>query len=120
MRLVLPFPPSVNTYYRSISRGGHATAIISASGRAFRGVVKSAVGFVHPDRRLTGRLSVTVELFPPDRRRRDIDNYIKALLDAITHAGVWEDDSQIDCISVFRCSRVAGGKTIVEIEEIGK
>jgi len=28
-------------------------------------------------------------------RRRDIDNYNKALFDALTHAGIWEDDSQI-------------------------
>ena len=33
-------------------------------------------------------------LYPPDARRRDIDNYNKALCDALTHAGVWEDDSQ--------------------------
>jgi Holliday junction resolvase RusA-like endonuclease len=33
--------------------------------------------------------------FPPDARRRDIDNYNKALFDALTHAGIWEDDSQV-------------------------
>jgi len=38
---------------------------------------------------------VEIILFPPDARRRDIDNYNKALFDALTHAGVWEDDSQV-------------------------
>ncbi|WP_134871266.1 RusA family crossover junction endodeoxyribonuclease, partial [Cronobacter sakazakii] len=39
--------------------------------------------------------SVEITLYPPDARRRDIDNYNKALFDALTHAGVWEDDSQV-------------------------
>lgn len=30
----------------------------------------------------------------PDRIR-DLDNYNKALFDALTHAGVWEDDRQV-------------------------
>jgi len=39
--------------------------------------------------------AVEITLFPPDERSRDIDNYNKALFDALTHAGVWEDDSQV-------------------------
>jgi hypothetical protein len=38
---------------------------------------------------------VHIVLFPPDQRRRDIDNYNKALFDALTQTGVWEDDSQV-------------------------
>jgi crossover junction endodeoxyribonuclease RusA len=38
---------------------------------------------------------VEIILYPPDARRRDIDNYNKALFDALTHAGIWEDDSQV-------------------------
>ena len=34
---------------------------------------------------LTGKLVVDVEVFPPDNRRRDIDNVQKALLDALEH-----------------------------------
>ncbi|NBW22487.1 MAG: RusA family crossover junction endodeoxyribonuclease, partial [Caulobacteraceae bacterium] len=40
-----------------------------------------------------GSVRVVIEAFPPDRRKRDLDNILKSLLDALTHAGVWEDDS---------------------------
>ncbi len=46
-------------------------------------------------RPLVGRLAVEVEVFPPDNRRRDVDNVIKALLDALQHGGAYLDDSQI-------------------------
>jgi Holliday junction resolvase RusA-like endonuclease len=40
-------------------------------------------------------LQVDVHYIPPDRRVRDIDNYLKCVFDALTHAGVWKDDSQV-------------------------
>lgn len=49
-----------------------------------------------------GNLSVTLDLVavrPPttkrDNPRGDIDNYIKAILDALTKKGYWNDDDQI-------------------------
>jgi crossover junction endodeoxyribonuclease RusA len=45
---------------------------------------------------------VLVELIMPDNRRRDIDNYQKAALDALAHAGVYQDDCQIDELIVRR------------------
>jgi crossover junction endodeoxyribonuclease RusA len=33
---------------------------------------------------------------PPDNRKRDTNNYAKALLDACTKAGVWKDDDQVE------------------------
>lgn len=50
--------------------------------------------------RLEGELSVSLQLVPPDRRKRDIDNYNKALLDALTHSGLWSDDSQIKSLAI--------------------
>ena len=41
------------------------------------------------------RFVVTVHFIFKDKRRRDIDDYFKLLLDALTDAGVWPDDSQI-------------------------
>jgi crossover junction endodeoxyribonuclease RusA len=44
---------------------------------------------------LPGRLGLWLELYPPDRRVRDIDNPLKALLDALRAAGMFADDRQI-------------------------
>ncbi len=50
--------------------------------------------------RMRGRVAVKLELYPPDNRRRDIDNTLKCLFDSFTHAGVWEDDSQVKSLTV--------------------
>ncbi len=36
-----------------------------------------------------------IEIHPPDDRRRDCDNVQKAVIDALQHAGVFWDDSQV-------------------------
>ena len=98
MKLTLPFPPSVNTYWRAPNSGPlKGRHLISAKGRAYQSAACAAI--IEQLRRLpkpsTVPASVEIILFPPDARRRDIDNYNKALFDALTHAGIWEDDSQI-------------------------
>lgn len=49
---------------------------------------------------LDGDLIVDIRLVPPDRRRRDVDNSLKALLDAMQFGGVYHDDSQIVRLTV--------------------
>ena len=60
-----------------------------------------------------------VVLYPPDKKRRDLDNHMKALLDAITHAGLWEDDEQIDQLQIYRGEIVKGGGARIEINPAG-
>lgn len=98
MTLVLPFPPSVNTYWRAPNKGPLAGRhLVSADGRKYQSAACAAI--IEQLRRLpkpsTEQAAVEITLYPPDARRRDLDNYNKALFDALTHAGVWEDDSQV-------------------------
>ena len=82
--LTLPFPPSVNGYWRNIN----GRTLISAKGRAYKKAVARLVQWNHAANKLQGRLVVLVALHPPDRRKRDIDNSMKALLDSMQAAGV--------------------------------
>lgn len=62
-----------------------------------------------------GGLAVTVDLMPPDKRKRDIDNIQKAILDSLTKAKVWTDDSQVKHISVTMQTPMKGGSAMVTV-----
>lgn len=66
------------------------------------------------------RLEMQVTLYPKDRRKQDIDNRIKALWDALTDAGVFDDDEQIDVLMVQRGAIKKGGGCIVMIDILDK
>lgn len=113
--LRLPWPPSVNRYWRHPSEGPLAGRhLISAEGRAYRDEVRLLVLQQRAVHGLEGELRLTVLAHPPDRRRRDLDNLCKALLDAIAHAGVIEDDSQFSEIHLRRMP-VSSGAGFVTI-----
>ena len=100
IELILPFPPTVNSYY-SHTRNG---VFISKKGKVYRGATQAEVlaqlgGTFAP---LEDSIYLEVLLTMPDRRKRDLDNYMKSLLDALTHAQLWLDDSQIDQLSIYR------------------
>lgn len=116
--LDLPYPPTVNTYWRNITKGKLAgRVLISEKGRAYRKTIQELVleaGRV----RVNGRISVAIDAYMPDRRKRDLDNILKALLDSIVHAGVIEDDSLIDRITLTRREVIKGGKVTIAISNI--
>ncbi len=113
MNLSLPWPPTANTYWR---RKG-SQYFISRKGIDYRKEVIIRVAREPFKFNKTDRLRMTIEAFPPDRRRRDLDNICKALLDSLQWANVYDDDSQIDEL-IIRRMPVIGGKVIVEIETI--
>lgn len=113
--LTLPWPPSVNRYWRNLQ----GRTLISADGRKYRTeVVASVLQQLRRLPRLSGRLGVVIMVTPPDKRRRDLDNLFKAILDSLTHAGVWMDDSQIDDLHIVRQAGI-GGCVRVEVHSCG-
>ncbi len=121
--LTLPWPPSVNHYWRAVTmpgkKGGPSVVrhLISKAGRDYKAAVDAVVNQAGARHGLTGRLSIRVDLYPPDRRQRDIDNSIKATLDALVAAGVFADDSQVDRLEVVRADVTKGGAALVTVTE---
>lgn len=111
--LTLPWPPSVNAYWRMFQN----RMIISKDGREYRQEVLANVP-IAARRKLTGRLTVTITAWPPDRRRRDIDNLPKCVLDALAKAGVYEDDSQIDYLAIERGDVCEKGRLDIMVREV--
>ena len=115
LALDLPYPPSINRYYRHV---GFRT-LISREGRTFRKNVCALLGGGGPRKPPAGgRIALCMDAFPPDRRRRDLDNLQKPTLDALQHAGVYEDDSQIDLLVTRRRSPAAGGRVVIGLEDM--
>lgn len=108
--LELPYPPSVNHYWGQ--KGNQR--FIGKKGKEFRVAVQLEC-LIKGIKSLPGRLSVSIDLYPPDNRKRDLDNVLKSLLDAMEHAGCYENDSQIDKLSIVRMEVVKDGKCFVSI-----
>lgn len=115
INLILPWPVSTNAYWRNLN----GRTLISKKGRLFKKAVARAVQWHKAAQHLNSRLSVEVLLYPPDKRRRDIDNFgTKSILDALQNAGVYRDDSQIDELVIKRVRVEKGGVAVVRIWEL--
>lgn len=105
MTITLPIPPTLNNY-RTVARG---RLITSTKGRRW---CKTAVDLLAGGPKFcVARLRVTIHLHA--KRRCDLDNFCKAALDSLKAAGVYADDSQVDCLTVVRGTDKTGRLVIV-------
>lgn len=94
----IPFPPTVNTIWRNF-RG---RMVMSKAGREYRQAVVGAVYAARVQGFGRQKLSVVIGAHMPDERRRDLDNLLKAANDALQAARLFEDDSQIVDLRIYR------------------
>jgi len=112
LRIEIPaIPPSVNHYWKA--RGKRR--FLTKRAREWKRLVKDEVKRQLPKHKpLTGRVSVKVTLCVR-YRRGDVDNRLKAILDAFNGL-VWVDDRQVDFLAIERRIE-ASERTIVEVLE---
>lgn len=111
IRFRLPFPPSVNGLFRNFIRGRVKT------GQYKKWIKEAFIVFEKQTFfRLPGRVTIKILLFRPDKRKRDLDNYVKALLDFLVAQGVIEDDSTVQSLMVAWAKEIKKeGESWVEI-----
>lgn len=85
--LELPYPPSLNAYYQPVG----SRLIIKAVGKRYRERVRSCIRSCN---RVSGWVRLEIQFYPPDNRKRDVDNLFKCFFDAIKN-GLIDDDSEI-------------------------
>lgn len=101
--ITLPYPPSVNGLWCTVR--GRRT--LSAGGRAYRLQVQNLALVARytgalPKNPLRGPLTAVLLASPPQsNRKRDLDNLLKATLDALGAAGIYGDDSQIHDLRIL-------------------
>jgi crossover junction endodeoxyribonuclease RusA len=100
LKVDLPWPPTANTYWR---RNG-SRYFISTKGQAYRKAVRKICidsgAFQYFNE--ADRIKLSIDAWPPDKRRRDLDNLFKSVLDSLQDACVFPDDNQIDSLSITR------------------
>lgn len=113
----LPWPPSVNHYYRTAVVKGRVVVFVSGEGKRYQEIVKQ---IIEREKVPTffGRLRLAVNAWPPDRRRRDLDNVLKAIQDSLQKCGAYKDDCQIDQLEICRQDPYGEGSVEVSIREL--
>ena len=121
LRLTLPHPPTANK--RLILAKGKRRMILAQSFRDYYAKVAVIVNLKKPKKfkPFDGPVVLTVYWHPPDKRKRDQDNVLKAIKDSLTKARIWKDDSQVKEMHMYTCEpdRLKG-KVNVEIRKKGE
>ena len=117
-RFTLDWPPTVNTYWRQYVTKGVARVLLSERGRKYKERAALQLMSQGVVRELQGRVSVLIDAYVPDYRKRDLDNILKPLLDVMEDYGVFEDDEQIDILTVRRRNKEKPGRVDIQVEEI--
>lgn len=111
IRLALPLPPSANNLY--FTAGGHR--VKSGAAKSYGWLVfAETVGM--PDA-LAGPLRLTVTITLPNRKRRDLDNTLKVLGDALAERFRF-DDSAVTEIHAYKRLERGISRCDVTLEEV--
>jgi crossover junction endodeoxyribonuclease RusA len=110
----LLYPPSINKLWMRIGNR------VVKSPRAQK-YVKDSVDFLNYQRLkpiLLDRVMVEIDVYPPDKRIRDLDNIMKLIFDVLVKAAIIKDDFHVQKIIIQRCDIMRGGNIKFRITEM--
>jgi crossover junction endodeoxyribonuclease RusA len=110
----MPWPPSVGSCWRAIN----SKMILSKRARKYRGeAIARLIDLKLYNKNISESVSVELVLNPPTLARYDIDNFNKALFDALSHGKFWLDDEQVVKLIIHKGEKTKGGnvKIIVKL-----
>jgi Holliday junction resolvase RusA-like endonuclease len=121
----LPWPPSDNNYFKPFIVKGRPAIFTTGEGQRYQKQVRAIIAKAGVEM-FFGRLRVAINAWPPDRKkdgslnrnRRDIQNILKCLLDALEKSGAYKNDSQIDQLEICRQTPFGEGSVEVSIREL--
>lgn len=108
----LPYPPSLNKMYTNRKSDGRRLLTKKA-----RNWIEEAYYILYSDfkcvkysnRPLLGPIIFTLNIYPPDNRKRDISNLIKIVEDVFVKTKYVIDDRQTAIVNVRKCEIVKNG-----------
>ena len=107
----LPLPPSVNRLWRSnrgrVHRAAPYVAWLKEAGWSL---------LRQRPKRLTGWVRISIAAGLPDRRRRDLDNLLKTILDLLVAHQVIETDADVAALDARWDELVPGGRVRLEVK----
>lgn len=108
----LPYPPSVNRIWRRV---GNKT-LLSADGRQYHERVESMVALLLTRNAVPpAPHAVRLSFVLPDRRKRDLDNVLKAILDPVYRAFRLDDSviTRIEATKRYEGPGTSGSVTVL-------
>lgn len=108
----LPFPPSVNSIWRSARKAVYR----SPKYLAWRERAAHAVRGVWRGQPIRETVSIEIRVYGDSRRSWDLDNRCKAVLDLLQDEGVIEDDNQVHHLVLHRGPKRRGGGAWVRLQ----
>lgn len=104
----LPYPPSVN-HYLGVNGKRY---FVNKKTQDYKWIVRQRRP---PIEVITVECGLEILVYVPDKRKRDIDNLLKVLLDSLKSACVFKDDSQVKEIYISHEGQIKDGKVVVGV-----
>ena len=101
----LLYPPSINKYYLNRTIRSRTGKIVKPRLPAVQKYVTDCLLLLKMQKINSidaEKLQVELFIYPPDKKRRDLDNVCKVILDTLQRAGVYTDDYKIWKLTISR------------------